>query len=303
MTLQQDRPENNDSRRGFAFAMSAYALWGIMPLYMKALANVPALEILVHRVIWSLPIAALVILITGRTKELMQAFHTPKTLAMAGLTAALISVNWGIYVWAIANDHALDAALGYYINPLFSVFLGAVLLGERLTRRQQLAISMAVLAVLILTYEAGRLPLLSLGLPLTFGTYAYLKKSLPVGPNQGFFLEILLLMPVALGYMAYLYVTDQTHFMIGNGLETALLLGCGVITAVPLLLYGNGAKHLRMSTNGFLQYSVPSMIFLMAVFVFHEPLGLGRLMAFGLIWAGLALFSFDIFKKIPINKS
>ncbi|HCK07436.1 MAG TPA: EamA family transporter RarD [Rhodobacter sp.] len=208
MALQQDRPENNDSRRGFAFAMSAYALWGIMPLYMKALANVPALEILVHRVIWSLPIAALVILITGRTKELMQAFRTPKTLAMAGLTAALISVNWGIYVWAIANDHALDAALGYYINPLFSVFLGAVLLGERLTRRQQLAISMAVLAVLILTYEAGRLPLLSLGLPLTFGTYAYLKKSLPVGPNQGFFLEILLLMPVALGYMAR---HDQRH--------------------------------------------------------------------------------------------
>ena len=119
MALQQDRSENNDSRRGFAFAMSAYALWGIMPLYMKALANVPALEILVHRVIWSLPIAALVILITGRTKELMQAFHTPKTLAMAGLMAALISVNWGIYVWAIANNHALDAALGYYINPLF----------------------------------------------------------------------------------------------------------------------------------------------------------------------------------------
>jgi chloramphenicol-sensitive protein RarD len=269
---------------------------------MKALAHVPAFEVLVHRVIWSLPIAALVVWFTGRHQDLFAALRNPKMLGMAALTAGLISANWGIYVWAIANDRALDAALGYYINPLFSVFLGAVLLGERLTRRQQIAIFLAFLAVVILTYEAGHLPLLSLGLPLTFGCYAFLKKSLPIGPNQGFFLEILLLTPLALSYMAYLEFHHAGHFFMGSTSEIWLLLGCGVVTAVPLILYGNGAKFLRMSTNGFLQYSVPSMIFLMAVFVFHEPLSQARLLAFTLIWVGLALFSVDLIRPKPQEK-
>jgi len=208
---------------------------------------------------------------------------------MACVTAALVSVNWGIYVWAIASERAIDAALGYYINPLFSVALGAILLGERLSRLQLAAVALAALAVIVLTVEAGNLPWAAIGLTMSWGFYAFFKKKLPIGPNQGFLLEVLLLAPLALGYM--LWLGPSGHFLTTGAADTALLLGAGAVTAIPLMLYANGAKGLRLSTIGILQYIAPTMIFLVAVFLFDEPFGPARAIAFPLIWAALVIYT------------
>jgi chloramphenicol-sensitive protein RarD len=292
-----ENPLNTDSPRGLAFAVSAYLLWGFLPIYMKALAHIPPPEVIAHRVIWSVPIAAAVLVWLGRTADLKAALRSPRMLGMGCLTAALISVNWGIYVWAIGSGHTLDAALGYYINPLFSVFLGAVLLGERLNRAQLAAIALAVLAVAILTYANGRLPMVALGLTVTWGIYAYLKKRLPLGPNQGFMLEVLILTPFALAYLGWLTWTGSGHFLAGVPFDTAMLLGCGVVTAVPLMLYANGAKLLRLSTIGILQYIAPTMIFLTAVFWFGEPFGTARMIAFPMIWAALVIYTVALIRQ------
>ena len=288
---------NEDTPRGFAFALSAYLLWGMLPLYMKALAHVPAGEVVAHRAIWSLPLAGGVLWAIGRVGDIPAALRSPRMLGMAAMTASLISVNWGIYIWAIATGRALEAALGDYINPLFSIFLASVLLGERLSRMQWVAISMAAAAVVVLTWEAGHLPLTALGLTLTWGIYAYLKKSLPIGPNQGFLLEVLLLAPAALAYIVYLAITGQGHFLMGIPENTWLLLGCGAITATPLMLYANGAKLLRLSTIGIMQYIAPTMIFLFAVFAFGEEFGRAQMIAFPVIWAALVLYTVSMLQQ------
>ncbi|AWD20628.1 EamA family transporter RarD [Fuscovulum blasticum] len=290
-------PRNEDSLSGFFFALSAYVLWGFLPLYMKALANVPPIEVIAHRVIWSVPVALGLLVWLGRTADLRTALRTPRMLAMGVITAALISVNWGIYVWAIGSGHALDAALGYYINPLFSILLGSVLLGERLKGVQWLAIACTAIAVAILTWEAGRLPMVALALTLTWGFYAYFKKRLPIGPNQGFALEVLILLPFGLAYAGWLLVAGGGHFLQGVPRDTWLLLGCGIITAAPLMLYANGAKRLRLSTIAIMQYVSPTMIFLTAVFVFGEPFSQTKMVAFGFIWAALAIYSATVLRR------
>ena len=284
-------PKNEDSLRGFGFALTAYLLWGFLPLFMKALAHMSPAEVIAHRVIWSIPIAGAVLWATGRSADFKAALRNPRMLGMASVTAALITVNWGIYVWAIGAGHALDAALGYYINPLFSVFLGAVLLGERLSRAQIGAIVLAALAVVVLTVDSGKLPLTALALTVTWGFYAYLKKSLPIGPNQGFFLEILILLAPALGYVIWLQSQGTGHFMAGTTRDTVLLLCCGLVTAVPLMIYANGAKLLRLSTIGIMQYIAPTMIFLTAVFVFDEPFSRSKMIAFPMIWLALVIYT------------
>lgn len=290
---QQNEPlaKNEDSPRGFAFALTAYLLWGFLPFYMKGVAHIPALEVIAHRIVWSVPIAGIVLLALGRTADVKRALRTPSVLAMACVTAALITFNWGIYVWAIANDRALDTALGYFINPLFSIFMGAVLLKEKLSKAQIAAIMLAALAVAVLTYEAGSLPWASLGLTFTWGFYAYFRKTLPVGPNQGFFLEVLLLTPAAIAYIIYIEATGQGHFLLGNTYDTVMLACAGFATAVPLMIYANGAKLLRLSTIGIMQYIAPTMIFLIAVFIFKEPFGTARMIAFPMIWLALVLYS------------
>lgn len=295
MTTQN---QDQDTARGLAFALTAYGLWGFLPLYMKMLAHVPPAEVVAHRILWSIPIAALVLILLRRTDALREALRNPRMLAMGCVTAALISVNWGIYVWAIVSGNALQAALGYYINPLFSIFLAAVLLGERLSRAQLVAIALAACAVAVLAIDAGGVPWVALSLTLTWGFYALAKKSLPIGPNQGFLLEVLILLPPALGYVVYLWATDVSHFDFSLTQDTWLLLGCGVVTAVPLLCYANGAKGLRLSTIGILQYIAPTMIFLVAVFVFKEPFGQARMIAFPLIWLALIVYSTSMLRQM-----
>ncbi|OAN70693.1 permease [Jannaschia sp. EhC01] len=289
--------QDDDTPAGFAYAVSAYVLWGGLPIYLKALSHISPMEIVAHRVIWSLPIIGVLIWVTGRTADLKVALRTPRLMAMAALTALFISVNWGVYIWAIANERALDGALGYYINPLFSVFLGAVLLGERLSRLQWAAVALAALAVVVLTVEEGRLPWVALALMLSWGGYAFCKRKLPVGPNQGFFLEVALLCVPAFAYVAWLGATGSGSFLVGVPWDSWLLVGCGLVTAVPLILYVNGAKLLRLSTIGILQYIAPTLIFLVAVFLFNEPFGSARMIAFPMIWAALVLYSVALFRQ------
>ncbi len=289
--------ENRDTPAGLAFALTAYFMWGFLPLYMKLVAHIPPAEVVAHRVLWSLPLAGLLLIILGRTKELLQALHTPRSLMMGAVTAGLISLNWGIYVWAVGAGYAIDAALGYYINPLFSVAMGAIFLGERLNKAQLAAIALAALAVVVLTIQAGALPWVSVGLTLSWGFYAYFKKSLPIGPNQGFMLEVLILSPFALAYLAYATVAGSGHFAL-SWADTFLLMGCGVVTAVPLTIYANGAKLLRLTTIGILQYIAPTIIFLVAVFVFGEEFDQARQIAFPLIWAALVIYSVSLVRQM-----
>lgn len=288
--------EGGDTPRGFAFALAAYGLWGILPIYLKALAHVSPFEVLAHRIVWSVPFAGVVLLVTGRTGDLKAAIRSPRTLMMAMVTAALITVNWCTYVWAIGAGHAIESALGYFINPLFSVLLGSILLKEKLAPSQIAAILLAFLAVAILTWDAGHLPWISLTLTFSWGLYALFRKTLPVGPNQGFFLEVALLSVVAVPYLIYLETSGSGHFFGGNSTDTVLLVGTGLVTAVPLMIYANAAKMLRLSTIGIMQYISPTIIFLVAVFVFHEPLNPVKLFAFILIWLALALYSFAMLR-------
>lgn len=289
--------KNEDSARGFAFALAAYMLWGFLPFYMKAVAHIPPTEVIAHRILWSIPIAGGVLLILRRTDDLKVAIRNPRMLGMAAVTALLISINWGIYVWAIGAGRALDTALGYFINPLFSIFLGAVLLKEKLAPAQKVAITLAAIAVAVLTYDAGGLPWVALGLTFSWGFYAFFRKTLPIGPNQGFLLEVLLLSVPALGYIAYLGTTGHGHFFSTGATDAMLLLGTGVVTAVPLLFYANGAKLLRLSTIGIMQYLPPTMIFLIAVFVFKEPFGTAKMIAFPLIWLALGIFIWPMLRQ------
>ncbi len=288
-TTETSQP--GDGVRGFAYAFTSYILWGFLPFYMKAVAHVSPFEVIAHRVIWSVPIAAAVLILLGRTAEIKKALTTPRMLAMACLTATIISINWGVYIWAIGSGRALDAALGYFINPLFSIFLGAVLLKEKLSRFQISAIALSALAVALLTWHAGSLPWVSVALTVSWGFYAFFRKTLPIGPTQGFLLEVLLLTPPALAFIIYLMSTGQAHFMAGTPTDTWLLIASGIVTATPLILYGNGAKLLKLSTIGIMQYIAPSMIFIIAVFIFKEPFDTVRLVAFIMIWAALLIYT------------
>lgn len=289
---------SGDTARGFGFAFAAYFIWGLLPLYMKMVAHIAPLDVVAHRILWSLPLAGGWILYLGRTADVRRAFRDWRMLGMAAVTAGLVTINWSIYVWAIANDRALETSLGYYVNPLFTVALGALVLGEKMTRLQLAAIASAVIAVAILTHENGGLPLVSLGLVFSWGLYAYFRKTLPVGPNQSFFLEVLILSPFALAYLIWVS-SDPAHPFFGEGSweDVWLLLLAGPATALPLILYANGAKLLRLSTIGVMQYIAPSMIFVIAVFVFHEPFGMERLIAFCFIWIALGLYVTSIVRE------
>lgn len=289
--------QSGDTPRGFAFALAAYFLWGFLPFYMKAVGHIPATEVLAHRVLWSLPVAGAVLLAVGRTADIKAALRSPRTLAMAAVTAIFITVNWTTYIWAISVGRALDTALGYFIKPLFSIFLAAVLLKEKLSRLQLAAIALVVAAVAIITVDAGGLPWVALVLTISWGFYAFFRKTLPVGPNQGFFLEVLMLALPCLIYVLYLETSGQGHLLQASLTDTILLMASGLVTAVPLILYANGAKLLRLSTIGLMQYIAPTMIFLIAIFAFHEPLNTTRLLAFGLIWLALVVYSWPMIRQ------
>ena len=284
--------QSEPGRAGFFYALAAYLLWGFFPFYWKAASHIDAVELIAHRTIWAVPFAALWLLAAGRLGGVWWVFTDWRKLAVLAVTAALIAVNWGVFVWAVAVGRTVETALGYYINPLLAVALGAAFLGERFTRAQQVAIALAAVAVLLLTLMSGRLPWIALVLAFSFATYGFLRKTVEVGPVQGFFVEVLLLSAPALGWIGWLAVS-RGDAMGATFADTALLIGSGPVTAVPLILFAFGAKRLRLSTLGLMQYIAPTLTFGIGVFVFLEPFGVWQLVAFSMIWAGLTIYAWS----------
>lgn len=278
-------------RDGIAAALAAYILWGLVPLFFKQLAGVPALEIIAHRVLWSLLLVGLVLAVRQRLGAVLRAASQPHILGRVAAAAALVITNWLVFVWAVNAGRILETSLGYFINPLFSIVLAVLVLGERLRPRQWAAVSFAVLGVAIEGWRAGSLPWVSLALAVTFGGYGLLRKQLPLDAAGGLWLETACATPLALAYLAWAGG--------GEGFGVAwttnlLLVATGPVTAVPLLLFAIGARRLPLTTLGFLQYVAPSLTFLIAVLVYHEPMNPTRLLAFIAIWTGLALYTADL---------
>lgn len=285
----------NEGRAGFFYALAAYLLWGALPLYMKALDHIDAVEIVAHRIVWSVPVAALFVTVLAKWRPFLAAARQPRVLVTIAASAVLISLNWLAYILSVVWNVASEAALGYYVNPLISVLIGWALLGERLQPLQWAAVGLAGVAVAALAIAGGAVPWLAMVMAVSFATYGYLRKTVAIGPTEGFLLEVALLSPFALGYLLWLDGQGAGTFPA----DALLLAGSGVVTAVPLILFASGAKRLTLATIGLMQYIAPTMIFLTAIFVFDESVGPLRVAAFVLIWTALALYSWAAFRGAP----
>jgi len=284
------------SRSGFLFAFSAYFIWGLLPLFWKLTEHLDPVEVTAHRALWSLPVAAVVLWAIGRTGDVLPTLRSPRKVGILFLSSCLVSFNWAVFIWAIAVDRVLETALAYYINPLITVCLAFVFLGDRFNRLQLVAIIIAAAAVLMLTVVGGQFPWVSILLAVTFGLYGLLRKTIDVGPTQGFLVEILLVLPIAAGFVLW-RVWEGTSAMTGPWNDGLLMVLAGPATATPLILFAMGAKRLRLSTIGLMQFMVPTMLFLLSIFVFHEPLREVQLYAFVLIWAALAIYAWSIISE------
>lgn len=280
----------SESEKGVALAVMAHLVWGGMAVYFGLMRHISPAEIAVNRGFWALPIAAVIVTLLGQWGAVKKAMTNPKMLATLALCTVLVVFNWGFYVWSIQVGRTLESSLGYFINPLMNVVMGYLFLGERFTRPQMFAISLAVVAVLVQTFAAGVFPWLGLMLASTFCLYGFLRKTIPVGPTQGFFIEVLIGAVPLLMVEAWLFSKGQASFG-SNVRDTLLLLGSGVMTAGSLMLFAASIRKLRYSTAGLLQYLSPSLVFLTAVFIFGEPIDAWKLASFAIIWLALAIFS------------
>jgi chloramphenicol-sensitive protein RarD len=281
-----------ESEKGVLFAVLAHFVWGGMAIYFYAIRHISPVEIAASRGLWSLPVALAVVLVLGQYRDVLAALTRPRILAVLSLTAVLVVFNWGFYVWSIEVGRALESSLGYFINPLLNVVMGYLFLGERFTRPQLVALGLAAAAVLIQTVAVGVFPWLGLMLASTFCLYGFLRKTVAVGPTQGFFIEVLIAAPLLLAAQLWLVSRGAAHFG-GNAFDTLMLMGCGLLTSGSLILFAASIRRIRYSTAGLLQYMSPSFVFLTAVFIFHEPIGMAKLFSFVLIWIALAIFSFS----------
>ena len=275
---------------GILCTFAAYVLWGLFPFYFHALADIGALEILSHRVVWSLLFILLVILFMRRTAWLKTALQTPKVMLIFTASALLVGANWGTYVYAIVTDRTIEASLGYFINPLVSILLSAVFLREKLRWAQKIAVGLAAAGVLWITWVKGVPPFLGLALAFTFGVYGLIRKIAPLGSVEGLTLESLILTPLALGWLGYLGSTGELAFFKAPLSTEILLAAAGPITAIPLLLFASGVRSIPYSTSAIIQYVSPSMVFLIGVFAFSEPFTVEMLIGFLFIWSAVALF-------------
>lgn len=279
-------------RDGLLFGVIAYTLWGLFPIYLKAVGEASALEILAHRILWSVPFGAVLIALRKQWGEVLKALTTPRVLILLGVSALAISFNWLIYVWSVVNDRILEASLGYYINPLMYVAAGVFILGERLRLAQIIAVCLATIGVLVLTFGAGVFPWVSLTLAVLFTLYGYIRKTTPVGAMPGLFVETTLLSPLALIYLLWLMNSGGAVFLQSSITMDTLLVLAGPVTVVPLVLFALSARRLRLSTLGFLQYIGPTLQFVLGLY-YGEPFTWAHGACFGLIWTALAVFSFD----------
>ena len=278
---------------GLIYAASAFLIWGLSPLYWKALGAVPPLEIIAHRVVWSFLFLMGLILLQRRWSEFAEILKSGRMLLTLMLTAILVSANWLLYIWAVNNNYMLQASLGYYINPLVNVVLGLLFLHERLRRPQILAVMLAASGVLYLTTAYGEFPWIALTLALSFGLYGLIRKVAPVGALVGLAVETMLLSPPALIYLIHLNSQEADTILRVSLKLDLLLIGCAPLTAAPLLFFTLGAKRLYLSTLGLMQYIGPSGMFLLAIFHYNEPFSTTQVWTFAMIWAALGIYSTD----------
>ncbi|NNM76869.1 EamA family transporter RarD [Sphingomonas sp. ID1715] len=281
-----------EAKKGVAFGLSAYLLWGFLPVYFKLLGDVLPTEVVAQRILWSVVLLAGLIAVSRRGPQLLAALRNPRALKLLAASAVLIGINWLVYIWAIGARHVLETSLGYFLNPLVNVVMGVVLLKERLTRAQGVAVALAATGVAVLAAGAASGLWISLVLALSFATYGLIRKVAPVDSLEGLTIETVLLAPLSAAYLVWLSSTGELSFGTGRDVSLLLALG-GLVTATPLLLFAAGARRLPYSTMGLLQYIAPTIQFLLAVLAFGEPLTTAHLICFSFIWAGLAVYALD----------
>lgn len=282
--------------RGVLLGTGAYLMWGLFPLYWPLLEPSGSLEVLAHRVLWSLAVVVLMLAATRRLGTIRAVVADRRRLAKLSLAAVVIALNWGVYIYGVTTDRVVETSLGYFINPLVTVLLGVVVLGERLRRAQWIAVGVAFAAVLVLTLATGELPWIALVLACSFGAYGLLKKTARVGALEGLAVETAVLFPVTVLFVVWLGVSGEGTFGTEGPGHAGLLALSGLITAIPLLMFGAAASRIPLSTLGVLQYLTPTMQFALGVTVFSEPLPLPKLIGFVLVWTALALFTVDLFR-------
>ncbi|WP_113632676.1 EamA family transporter RarD [Pectobacterium peruviense] len=281
------------TREGIFFALAAYFIWGIAPVYFKLLEHVPPNEILTHRIIWSFFFMLILLTVGRKWRQVSHACRNIKHLFLLALTAVLIGGNWLLYIWAVNNHHMLEASLGYFINPLVNVMLGMIFLGERFRRLQWLAVLLAVTGVLIQLWTFGSLPVIALGLAFSFALYGLLRKKIGIDGQTGMLIETLWLLPVAVIYLFFIADTPSSHLTANSWSLNLLLLSAGIVTTVPLLFFTSAAMRLRLSTLGFFQYLGPTIMFMLAVVFYGETFSSDKLVTFAFIWGALGLFILD----------
>ena len=282
-----------ESRRGFLLGAAAYGMWGLFPLYWTLLDPAGSIEILAHRVFWSLIVMAALAVVFRRRSQFRAIVADRRTRSILMLAAVVISLNWGGYIWGVNNGHVVETSLGYFINPLVTVLMGVFIIGERLRRLQWVAMGIAAVAVVALTLELGRPPWVALLLAFSFGSYGLAKKKANAGAVESLALETLVIAPVALGYILFLGSQGQSTFGTEGTGHALLLVSTGLITAVPLICFGAAATRVSMTTIGLLQYLAPTLQFALGVFFFDEAMPPVRLAGYCLVWVALVIFTFE----------
>lgn len=276
-------------------ALSTYLIWGVLPLYWNLLARAEANEILAHRIIWSFVFMVVVLMVTKRWQSFKEDCRTlwqdKKRGAILLLAAFTISLNWLTYIWAVNHDHVIDTSIGYYINPLMSVLFGIVFFRERISGLKKISLLLAAIGIVLMTYQLGKLPWVAVVLAVSFSVYGALKKQLHLNPFSSITLETLLMVPFAVPYIGMLMMSPANHFSLATPDLALYLMGTGVVTAVPLVLFSYGANLLPLNVLGFFQYISPTIGLLLGIFFFHETFGMAQISALGFVWAAIVLFT------------
>ncbi len=291
MKLHPEPAGDNSRNTGIWYAIGAFLLWGILPLYWKALISIPAFQILGHRIIWSFVFVVILISYYRRWNELKTVLGQPKKIRAVIACAVLVSVNWGIYIWAVNDGHIIDSSLGYYINPLFSVCLGMLVLRERLNFWQWISLFLAAAGVLIITFQYRSIPWIALSLAVSFGLYGLVKKMANIESIISLTLETAILAPFAFAYLLWLEQTGNGALGHSPVWVNLLLIGAGIVTAIPLLWFARATQRVPLTIVGFVQYLTPTMILFLGLFIYHESFTVIHFIGFAFIWCALALFS------------
>ncbi len=289
---------------GLFYALVAFVWWGVVPpLYFNSLKEVPVWEVLAHRIVWSVLFLALVLAVIGKIHEIADCFKNWSLMRRLLLSTGLIAINWFVYVYGVSHEQVVQTSLGYFVNPLVNVVLGLLIFGERLRGLQWFAVALAALGVICLTVVTGELQWIALSLAITFPFYGMIRKTIPINGLVSFSVEILLLTPLSLGYLLWLMSQGQAHFGSAHAMTDFLLVLSAVVTAIPLLCFGQAARKLPLTTLGFVQYLAPTLQFLTAVFLLHEPMDWPKFSCFCFIWVGLAFYSLDSVLQYRLRKT